>query len=253
MSCKCCGPRADAPCFTGIRHFPLYSKDFIMASPSSKNSNAGKGKQSNKDKAAARRARIEEQRRAERTRERRNRIITIVASTAILAGLAGGGWYLVDRTNQKEQAKVAAPIAGEKTWSNLSRNHVTTKVNYPMTPPVGGNHAPVWQDCNGNVYTQPVQNENAVHSLEHGAVWVTYNSKATDADVKALAAKVAKTPYTLMSPYPSESSPITLTAWGHQLNVTKASEPRVNEFFDKYVQGKQTPEPGAACTGGKSS
>ncbi|MFF4754368.1 DUF3105 domain-containing protein [Streptomyces sp. NPDC002514] len=223
-----------------------------MASASSNKSNAGKGKQSGKAKAEARRARIEEQRRAERARERRNRAITIVASTAILAGLVGGGWYLVDRADQKEQAK-AAPIAGEKTWSNLSRNHVTTKVDYPMTPPVGGNHAAVWQDCNGNVYTQPLQNENAVHSLEHGAVWVTYNSKATAADVKALTAKVQKTPYTLMSPYPGESSPITLSAWGHQLNVTTASDSRVNEFFDKYVQGKQTPEPGAACTGGKSS
>ncbi|MGW0095718.1 DUF3105 domain-containing protein [Streptomyces sp. NPDC003328] len=223
-----------------------------MASTDSKNTNAGKGKNSSKAKSETRRARIEEQRRAERARERRNRTITIVASTAILAGLVGGGWYLIDRANEKEQAK-AAPISGEKAWSNLSRNHVTTKVNYPMTPPVGGNHAPVWQDCNGNVYTQQLQNENAVHSLEHGAVWVTYNNKAADADVKALAAKVAKTPYTLMSPYPSESSPITLTAWGHQLNVAKVSDARVNDFFDKYVQGKQTPEPGAACTGGKSS
>ncbi|MFD8501245.1 DUF3105 domain-containing protein [Streptomyces sp. NPDC059687] len=223
-----------------------------MASADSKNTNAGKGKNSSKAKSETRRARIEEQRRAERARDRRNRIITIVASTAILAGLVGGGWYLIDRANEKEQAK-AAPISGEKTWSNLSRNHVTTTVKYPMAPPVGGNHAPVWQDCNGNVYTQQLQNENAVHSLEHGAVWVTYNNKAADTDVKALAAKVAKTPYTLMSPYPSESSPITLTAWGHQLNVAKVSDARVNDFFDKYVQGKQTPEPGAACTGGKSS
>jgi len=226
-----------------------------MASANSKSSktkgnNPGKG--TPRDKAAARRARIEEQRRAERARERRHRIITIVASTAILAGLVGGGWYLIDQANNKEQAK-AAPVAGEKTWSKLGRTHVTTKVNYPMTPPVGGNHAPVWQNCNGNVYTSQIQNENAVHSLEHGAVWITYNDKASPADVKALAAKVAKTPYTLMSPYKSESSPITLTAWGHQLNVAKASDPRVNAFLDKYVQGSQTPEPGAACTGGKSS
>ena len=89
--------------------------------------------------------------------------------------------------------------------------------------------------------------------MEHGAVWVTYNDKAAQADVKTLAAKVTKTPYTLMSPYKNQSSPITLSAWGHQLNVDKASDPRVNEFLDKYVQGKQTPEPGAACTGGKSS
>jgi hypothetical protein len=225
-----------------------------MASANSKgrNSNRGKGRATSKDKAAARRARIEEQRRAEQARERRNRIIAITASTVILAALVGGGWYLIDTANDEERAQ-AAPVSGEKTWSKLTQNHVDKKVDYPMTPAAGGDHSRVWQNCNGDVYTQEIQAENAVHSLEHGAVWVTYNDQAADTDVKALAAKVSKTPYTLMSPLNAQSSPITLTAWGHQLNVKKESDPRVVEFLDKYVQGAQTPEPGAACTGGRSA
>lgn len=210
-----------------------------------------KGKK-NTGKAADRRARIEEMRRAEQARDRRNRTITIAVAAAILAGVVGGGWYLIDNANQKEQAK-AAPIAAEKTWSKLSRNHVTKAVVYPMTPPVGGDHSPVWENCNGDVYTSQIKNENAVHSLEHGAVWVTYNEQASAADIQALATKVRKTPYTLMSPFKNQSSPITLSAWGHQLNVQKESDPRVAEFLGKYVQGEQTPEPGAACTGGKST
>lgn len=47
-------------------------------------------------------------------------------------------------------------------------------------------------------------------------------------------------------------SPITLTAWGRQLNVKKASDPEVSKFLE-YVQGEQAPEPGAACTGGKAA
>lgn len=41
-----------------------------------------------------------------------------------------------------------------------------------------------------------------------------------------------------------------LTAWGKQVAVDSAKDPRVDQFFAKYVQGPQTPEPGAACTGG---
>ncbi|MFI6407458.1 DUF3105 domain-containing protein [Streptomyces sp. NPDC050548] len=212
-------------------------------------------KTSKKKAAVDRKARIEAMRRAEKARDRRNRVLTITLSTVIVAGLVGWGAYAVNNANEKKDRKAAAaaePISGEKTWDakKLGRNHVETKVNYPMNPPVGGNHAPQWMTCNGNVYTQAIPNENAVHSLEHGAVWVTYNDKAATADLKTLADKVTKTPYTLMSPDKTQSGPIMLSAWGHQLGVKTASDPRVDEFLTKYVQGAQTPEPGAACTNG---
>ncbi|MEU9336928.1 DUF3105 domain-containing protein [Streptomyces sp. NPDC048290] len=240
-----------------------------MASATSKNANDGKKSPDGKNtaggkkpgqgkpggkaaKTAARRARIEEQRRAEKARERRGRIITITVSTAIVVSLIGGGWWLLDTANQQEQEQ-AAPVKGEQSWDDLSQNHVDKQVDYPMTPPVGGDHNAVWQNCNGDVYTEAVTNENAVHSLEHGAVWITYNADAADADVKALTEKVRNTPYTMISPYEDTASPITLSAWGHQLKVTKASDARIDEFLEKYVQGPQTPEPGAACTGGKAA
>ncbi len=119
-----------------------------------------------------------------------------------------------------------------------------------MNPPVGGDHNQAWMTCDGTVYTKAIGKENAVHSLEHGAVWVTYNDKAADADIKTLGDKVSKTPYTLMSPVDEQSGTIMLSAWGYQLTVDKASDPRVEQFLTKYVQGSQTPEPGAACTNG---
>jgi len=211
--------------------------------------------------SAERKARIEEMRRAERSRERRNRILTITASVVVVAGLVAGGTYLISSQGKdggdsasgdaKGSGHFVTGKDGVKTWSGtLSRTHVTKKVNYPMEPPVGGDHNQVWMNCNGDVYTKPVDNMNAVHSLEHGAVWVTYNSKASDADVKALAEKVKKTPYTLMSPDDDQKDPIMLSAWGKQRTVKSASDPDLGKFFEEFVQGKQTPEPGAACTNG---
>ncbi|MFI5682432.1 DUF3105 domain-containing protein [Streptomyces sp. NPDC051636] len=219
----------------------------------------------NNSGSAARKARIEEMRRAEQVRERRNRVLVIVASVVVVAGLVTGGVVLVHAQTDGKGTKDAAGDAkdsgdsghfvtgkdGVRTWSGkLSRNHVTTAVKYPMHPPVGGNHNPVWLNCNGNVYTSPVEDENAVHALEHGAVWVTHTAEAKKADVDALAAKVKKTPYTLMSPYENQAAPLILSAWGHQVTVKSADDPAVNKFFATYVQGEQTPEPGASCTGG---
>ncbi|MEU1518008.1 DUF3105 domain-containing protein [Streptomyces sp. NPDC005811] len=209
-----------------------------------------------KEERAARRAKIEEMRRAEAARERRNRIITWTLSGVVLAAAAGGGWYLVQDARKEQDAKaaaVAAPVKGVKTLKDLTQNHVSTPVDYTTSPGVGGDHNPVWMNCDGDVYTEEIDETNAVHSLEHGAVWITYNDQAAAADVSTLQDRVERTPYTLMSPYAGQSSPITLSAWGNQLGVETASDPRVRQFLDKYVQGEQTPEPGAACTGGKSA
>ncbi|MGW3632682.1 DUF3105 domain-containing protein [Streptomyces sp. NPDC005122] len=214
--------------------------------------------------SAQRKARIEEMRKTERSRERRNRILTITAATVVVVGLVVGGVVLVRSQSDKSDTSASdskgggsghfvAGKDGVRTWSGkLSRNHVTKTVKYPMEPPVGGDHNQVWMNCNGDVYAKQVNNMNAVHSLEHGAVWVTYSGKASDADVKALSAKVKKTPYTLMSPVEDQKDPIMLSAWGKQRTVTSASDPAVDTFFSEFVQGKQTPEPGAACTNGLS-
>ncbi len=217
-----------------------------------------------------RRTRIEQMRNADRTRDRRNRVVAISLSAVVVAGLVAFGSYtLLDNSEASADQKSAGSkpseqpgadgkdaagggIEGEKTWDakKLTRNHVTKTVTYPMKPPVGGDHNPVWMNCDGEVYEKAIPDMNAVHSLEHGSVWVTYTDKAPAADVAELAERVGKTPYSLMSPYVDQAGPIMLSAWGKQLTVDGADDPRVAQFFSAYVQGPQTPEPGAACTGG---
>lgn len=203
--------------------------------------------------SAARRAKLEEARRQERARERRSRIITLTVGVLVVAGLVAGGGYLMNAADEQDKAEAAAkssPVNGEKSWDDLTQDHVEKTVDYPMNPPVGGDHNPVWMNCDGDVYTAAIPKENAVHSLEHGAVWVTYTGKADPADVKKFTERVSGTPYSLMSPVEDQAAPLMLSAWGKQLTVKSATDARVAQFFTKYVQGPQTPEPGAACTGG---
>ncbi|MFJ5812733.1 DUF3105 domain-containing protein [Streptomyces sp. NPDC093108] len=208
---------------------------------------------------------------AHRARQRRDRALAISLSVLVVVGLVGFGSYLLlEKSEASDQERAAAPakdakapsgepvqpadgpIAGLRTWdaAKLTRNHVTGNVTYPMKPPVGGDHNPVWMNCDGEVYKKPLPDVNAVHSLEHGSVWVTYTDKAPEADVAKLAERVGRTPYSLMSPYEGQSGAIMLTAWGNQVTVDGAADPRVGRFFSKFVQGPQTPEPGAPCTGG---
>lgn len=146
-------------------------------------------------------------------------------------------------------------ISGLVVKHGQERNHVTTPVTYPglsAAPPDGGNHNPVPQSC--AVYTAQIPNENAVHSLEHGAVWVTYNpTTASAADVAALKAKVDGNPYRMLSPYPGLKSKVSLQAWGEQLFVSSVTDKRVDQFLNTFTAGPQAPEPGSACSGNTST
>ncbi len=130
-------------------------------------------------------------------------------------------------------------------FPGLSVQHVNGPVNYPQTPPAGGPHAPQWLTC--GVYTEPVPNENAVHSLQHGAVWITYQPDLPASEVEALAAITRQSDHRLLSPYPGLPSPIMVTAWGYQLRLERADDPRLLLFIEEYEEGPTTPEPGAAC------
>jgi len=139
-------------------------------------------------------------------------------------------------------------VQGVVSYSNLSRSHVNGTVNYPQSPPVGGDHSPVWQNC--GIYDKAIANENGVHALEHGAVWITYQPDLPAATVEQIRSQVRGKAYTLVSPYPGLTSPVVASAWGLQLKLNDASDPRLAQFIKTYAGGPQTPEPGAACSGG---
>ena len=159
--------------------------------------------------------------------------------------LVVGGSWLMSKNKQKVSDSSLQEIPGIVTYAITDRTHVDTEVTYEQAPPAGGSHDAVWSTCNGNVYDEPIDNENAVHSLEHGAVWITYRSDVPAEQAEALKKKMAS--YTLMSPYPEQASPIVLTAWNVQLSLENANDERINAFLKKYRQGAQTPEPGATC------
>lgn len=139
-------------------------------------------------------------------------------------------------------------IEGVEIISGLSAGHTTETVNYRQTPPAGGEHHPRWQQC--GVYSEPVKNEHAVHSLEHGVIWITYQPDLPADEVNKLADITRRSSHRLLSPFPGIDSPIVLTAWGYQLALDSADDPRLMQFILKYEQGPDTPELGATCSGG---
>jgi hypothetical protein len=139
-------------------------------------------------------------------------------------------------------------IEGLQTFGSPERGHTSSPVTYPQTPPVGGAHSSSWQNC--GIYDTPVPNELGVHSMEHGAVWITYQPDLPAESVAQLRALIRGRGYGLLSPYEGLPQPIYASAWGVQISTSDPADPRLNQFIARYMQGPQTPEPGAVCTNG---
>jgi putative peptide zinc metalloprotease protein len=169
------------------------------------------------------------------------RAIGAVTALAAVAALAG---FWVPRSLLPE-----GPLPpGVEGFEVTSRNHVTIPVSYPQSPPVGGDHAPIWQNC--GFYDVPIANENGVHSLEHGAVWITYRPDLPPDQVQYLHRLAHRERYLLVSPYPGLSPPVVASAWKRQVRLASVNDPLLGEFIHRFRFGRQAPESGGPCTGG---
>ena len=190
--------------------------------------------------------------------EKRNRTIGIaaaaIAAVAVVALIVTFVVIIPATTPQAAPDPVASgdasdiEIEGLELFEGLEANHVETPVTYTMSPPAGGDHNATWLNC--GVYSEPVPNENAVHSLEHGAVWVTYNPDEIDADGVAELRTKLPSSYIVLSPFPDLQAPVVASAWGAQVELDGPTDERLSSFLEKYWQSPTSPEPGAACSGG---
>jgi len=174
--------------------------------------------------------------------------VTVVTGIATI----GGFLLILERGNDPTVVPEGPP--GTQSYKVTNRRHVPGAVDYRPFPPVGGNHAPIWLDC--GIYDREVRAESAVHSMEHGAVWVTYEPSLPEEQLRHLRNRVRSNlknvdqGYVILSPIEDLPAPIITSAWGKQLRLDDANDPRLQAFFTSFKGGPQAQEPGNPCLGG---
>jgi hypothetical protein len=121
--------------------------------------------------------------------------------------------------------------------------------SYDQRPPASGDHFDAWQNC--GFYSSPVQDQTAVHALEHGAVWISFSSDLPPDQVAALEARLEGEEHLLAAPYPGLKNPVVMTAWTRQLALDGVDDPLFEEFIDTYQARRSptAPEAGVSCAG----
>jgi hypothetical protein len=180
----------------------------------------------------------------------------LIAATMVVALFAAGVLgYAIYRVNQSSQntpeakAEAAKSIQGITVVDYPGGVHKDTAIAYDQSPPFGGEHNNTWADCMGTVYPAQIASENAVHSLEHGAIWITHRPDLPADQLDVLKKKVDGVEYMLLSPYAGLKTPVSVQSWGHQLFLDSANDPRLDQFIDDLrLNAVTTPEFGAPCS-----
>lgn len=181
-----------------------------------------------------------EQRRIEKAREQRMKLLR-TRGPLVVVGIGLVIFVIVRLSSQRELEGVTTVAAA--TSGNHDANLVYAFDEYPL-PPLGGPHNPRWQTC--GIYDTPVEPQFAVHSMEHGAVWIAYNPDLASDEVAALRETARGDDYILLSPYPGLASPIVLTVWDRQLEVETADDNQIDRFISAYRRTRG-PERSASC------
>jgi len=195
---------------------------------------------------------IKGSRAAARQRYERNRremrMIRIGAGVLAAILLVAIGYGIVNWANDRENSQ--EPTKAVASYSYVGSQHSAEPQTYAENPPVGGVHNDVWQNC--GYYDKPLMNEHAVHSLEHGAVWITYDPSLPQDQIDRLKDIANEQDYILVSPMQGLPSPVVASSWNHQILLDGANDPDLMRFISNYKQGPDTPEPGALCSRGTS-
>jgi len=138
-------------------------------------------------------------------------------------------------------------IDGVEAFRIESTDHTSADVQYSVTPPPGGPHDHIWASC--GFHEGALREEEAVHDLEHGAVWLAFSPDLPDAEVQVIREIVDANPKTIAAPYEglAEGEAVVATAWARQLRLDGLDDPRLEAFVEQYQDSSQAPEAGVTC------
>ena len=141
-------------------------------------------------------------------------VLVILASVVILGGIV---------FSQKSLMGQEFTIQG--------REHIAdgaTHSAYNSNPPTSGWHYA--QDAEWGVYQTELPDEQLVHNLEHGGIWISY--KSLDAETKAELEAIGKsTTKVIVEPRAKNDTTIALASWGRLLKLSAFDAEKIREFI----------------------
>ena len=166
----------------------------------------------------------------------KGKIFRIVRNWTIGIVLVGGMTYGLFLASNKKPT----PLLGE-SFPIQGQEHIVvgaSHLTYNSNPPTSGPHYA--EPAKWGVYQTELPDEQLVHNLEHGGIWISY--KGVDETSKTALEKLAQThAKIIVEPREKDDAPIILASWGQIVRLQKYDEQEISNFIK--TNSNRSPEP----------
>lgn len=160
--------------------------------------------------------------------------VTTWAIAALVVGGSGYGLYYL--TSQPEKLR-----PGE-TFAILGREHISVGASHPAynsNPPTSGWHHA--EPADWGVYQQELPDEQLIHNLEHGGIWISYKDvdQETKSHIEAIGTRYPGS--VVVTPRSANDTKIVLASWGRLEMLESFDETSIVSFIE--ANKNKSPEP----------
>ena len=164
--------------------------------------------------------------RDQETKKRRNKKNTIWILVILIIVSAIYGIIILIKNVDKTIPGESVPILGS--------NHIQTGAEheeYNSNPPTSGSHyaqAPGW-----GIYSEELEDEQAIHSLEHGGIWISYKNldEPSIEKLENIAKKFSKR--VILSPREENDVSISVASWGRLMKLDEIDVDLIEDYIRK--------------------
>lgn len=167
-------------------------------------------------------------------------VLSIVAVVALVMFYKLATKKSPERVEYEQKVETVSLEGKVQEFSIEGREHISraTPVTYNTNPPTSGNHfaeAESW-----GVYGKEIEDKAAVHSLEHGGIWISYKD-VDEETVKVLNELGRENPHSVVvSPRATNDTPIAVVSWGRMMKLDKLNKALIQKYIETYIN--QGPE-----------
>jgi len=161
--------------------------------------------------------------------------IPVWVSLATILVVLGGVVFLSVTQKDGGGAKKVKSTIGEDVPIQ-GQEHIQPGQSHPAynsNPPTSGWHWP--NAAKNGIYDNELSDEQLVHNLEHGYIWISYKPDVSDEIKNKLKELVKKDDWKIvLEPRAKNDSPIALCAWGRILKLQDFDEAKIKEFIKTF-------------------